>query len=567
MVITRLGLRRRTTQSAAAEAGASARRGRRRRPSGEPPPLPAELRASGKYWLALGVLTLVAWIIVFVVRGVGVSGTKFDVRALEAIGALRNDFLTDVARTSHAIGSEWTIRVLRWVLLVLLIYCKRYRHLFVYMGSILAVGWVTTTMSYLIARPRPIGIEILGHWEGPSHPSRPVATLAVTLIAFAYTAVVPGRPRTIAKWIIGVVLLTLGTARLFLGVDHVTDVIVGTIVGVSIPLIAFRRLTPNEIFPVTYKRGQSAHLDVGGRRGEAIRQALEQQLGLHVRRLAPFGLGGSAGSTPLRLEMDDEAGTVLFAKLYASIHLRSDRWYKLGRTLLYGRLEDEASFSTVRRLVQYEDYMLRLMRDSGVATPEPYGFIEITPEREYVLVTGFFEGGIELGDVDEVDDELIDGALANVRLLWDAGIAHRDIKPSNVLVREGQVHLIDVAFAEARPSPWRQAVDLANMMLCLALKSDVESVYKRALLQFTPDDVAEALAATQGVTMPSQLRRALKDDGRDLLGSFRKLAPARPRVAIQRFSLRRIALTTGVFAAGLVALLIAMSNLQGAGLL
>ena len=566
MVMTRLRLRRRTQQAGSPGAPDLVAVGRRRRPSGEPPPLPAELRTSGKYWLALGILTVISWIMVFVIRGVGVSGTKFDVRALELIGNIRNDFTTDIARALHAIGSDWTIRVLRWGVLVLLIYHKRFRHLIIFMGSILAVGWVTTTMSNLIARPRPIGIEILGHWDGPSHPSRPVALLAVTLIGIAYTAVVPGRPRTVAKWLIGAVLLVLGATRLYLGVDHVTDVVVGTIVGVSVPLIAFRRLTPNEIFPVSYARGQSAHLDVGGRRGAAIMKALEEQLGLPVKSLGHFGLGGSAGSTPLRLEMDDEAKTILFAKLYASNHLRSDRWYKLGRTLLYGRLEDEASFSTVRRLVQYEDYMLRLMRDSGVATPEPFGFIEITPEREYVLVTGFLEGGVELGEA-ELDDDLIDQAFENVRVLWDAGIAHRDIKPSNVLIREGQVHLIDVAFAEARPSPWRQAVDLANMMLCLALRTDAERVYARALLQFTPDDVAEALAATHGVAMPSQLRHSLKEDGRDLLGEFRKLAPSRPPIAIQRFSIRRIALTAGVLFAGLVALLVAMSNLPGAGLL
>ena len=39
------------------------------------------------------------------------------------------------------------------------------------------------------------------------------------------------------------------------------------------------------------------------------------------------------------------------------------------------------------------------------------------------------------------------------------------------MVRDGHIMLIDVAFAELRPTPWRQAVDLANMMLCLALRS------------------------------------------------------------------------------------------------
>ena len=73
-------------------------------------------------------------------------------------------------------------------------------------------------------------------------------------------------------------------------------------------------------------------------------------------------------------------------------HVRADRWYKLGRTVIYGRLEDEAPFSSVRRLVQYEDYTLRLFCDYGILTAAPFGIVELTPEREYLLVTEFFDG-------------------------------------------------------------------------------------------------------------------------------------------------------------------------------
>ena len=86
--------------------------------------------------------------------------------------------------------------------------------------------------------------------------------------------------------------------------------------------------------------------------------------------------------------------------------------------------------------------------------------------------------------------------------------------------------LIDVAFAQVRPSPWRQAVDLANMMLVLAVRTDAERVYERALRFFTPDEIAEAFAAARGVASPTQLRSVMKQDGRDLLAQFRALAPA-----------------------------------------
>jgi tRNA A-37 threonylcarbamoyl transferase component Bud32 len=297
---------------------------------------------------------------------------------------------------------------------------------------------------------------------------------------------------------------------------------------------------------VRYSRGRPAHLDVTGQRGDAIIRALQDQLGLIASEVKPFGLAGSGGSTPLRITVKGDPDTYVFGKLYAATHVRSDRWYKLGRTLLYGRLEDEQPFHSVRRLVQYEDYVLRVLSDAGLPVAHPLGIVEITPEREYLLVTEFFDGAREIGDAD-IDDEVIDQGMLAVRRLWEIGLAHRDIKPANVLVRDGTLFLIDTAFAEVRPSPWRQAVDLANMMLVLALRTDAPRVFARARRQFSDEEIAEAFAATRGLTMPSQLRRMIREHGRDLHAEFTKLLPQRlPPIRIQRWTVRRVGLLVGV---------------------
>ncbi|HEY5989323.1 MAG TPA: hypothetical protein VIV12_23520, partial [Streptosporangiaceae bacterium] len=199
------------------------------------------------------------------------------------------------------------------------------------------------------------------------------------------------------------------------------------------------------------------------------------------------------------------------------------------------------------RLVTYEDYALRLLQDVGVRTARPYGIVEITPEREYLLVTEFFKDAVEIGEA-HVSDMVIDQGLLLIRKLWDAGIAHRDIKPGNLMVRSGELLLIDVAFVQVRPSPWRQAVDLGNMMLVLAVRSDPQRVYRQALAYFTEAELAEAFAATRGVASPTQLRAFMKRDPRDLLSEFRTLAPQRPPIALQRWSVRRIALAAGMLA-------------------
>jgi hypothetical protein len=80
-------------------------------------------------------------------------------------------------------------------------------------------------------------------------------------------------------------------------------------------------------------------------------------------------------------------------------------------------------------------------------------------------------------------------------------------------------------------------------------------VYRRALGQFSVEEITEGFAAARGLALPSQLRRLLKAQGRDLHAEFIRLLPAPPQpVSIQRWSLRRV---------GLLALVVVLLALFG----
>src|SRR3954466_4747787 len=116
---------------------------RRRRPSGEPPPLPRHLNASGKWWLVLAALVVVAWVVVLVTNSVRVVDVA-DTRVLQAIADLRTPWLTSTARGAGVLATAAGAFVIWQANLLVLVVLRRWRHLFVMVGvGLLVVGFAS----------------------------------------------------------------------------------------------------------------------------------------------------------------------------------------------------------------------------------------------------------------------------------------------------------------------------------------------------------------------------------------------------------------------------------------
>jgi membrane-associated phospholipid phosphatase len=217
-----------------------------------------------------------------------------------------------------ALSSWWVLNPVAYGLILVLLVLRRFRHMIIWLVvanllSVIGPG----ILAPVTQRPRPFGVDIREGWGGWAMPSTHVLYFAAGLVAILYTLVPEGRWRNTGKWVVTALVALNALGRMALGADGPTDVLVGVALGVTIPLLAYRWFTPNEIFPITYKRGSGAHLDVGGARGAAIRRGLEDQLGLVATEVKPFGLSGSAGSTPLRITVAGDPPAQLFGKLYA----------------------------------------------------------------------------------------------------------------------------------------------------------------------------------------------------------------------------------------------------------
>ena len=215
-----------------------------------------------------------------------------------------------MANGIKAAGTGWGVTVVGASVIVLTMIFRRWRHLLVLMGSVLFLGIAGNLIYYALSSPRPYGVPIITSWAGYAAGSPPVAVLTIFLMGAVYCLVVPGRARFYAKIAVAVVVAVFCLARMYLGVDYPGDVLLSAAFAVAIAVTAFRYFTPNEVFPVVYRRGRTAHVDVTGRRGEAIRTAVRDQLGLTVTEIKPVGLESSAGSMPLRLQVEGIGRTV-----------------------------------------------------------------------------------------------------------------------------------------------------------------------------------------------------------------------------------------------------------------
>jgi hypothetical protein len=274
------------------------RRTRHRRPSGEPPPLPRHLQTSGVGWLVAALVLVAVAVAVFSrgLRGLAVEVTVVDDAVVRWLAGADVPGLRAGFRGLAALSSWWSLYGLLWGLVLALLVLRRLRHLIIWLAlAALLELIVADILGGIGRRPRPFGVVIETGWGGWALPSLQITLLTAGLVSILYTLVPEGRWRNTGKWVVTGLVALVGVSRVALGPDAPTDVLVGVAVGVTLPLLAYRWFTPSQVFPITYRRGSSAHLDVGGARGQAIRRALEDQLGLVVEEVKPFGLAGGGG--------------------------------------------------------------------------------------------------------------------------------------------------------------------------------------------------------------------------------------------------------------------------------
>ena len=238
--------------------------GRQRRPSGEPPPLPRQLDKLEIAQVVAFAGWAFVWAWIFLSDHPAIWITERDLELMGPIVDNRQSWLTPSMQLINEIGTFWATPIVGWVAIVVGLGSRRVRHVLLLVASLSVVALICTIIATEIDRPRPLGMTQIGYWEGFAQPSRPVALLTAAFVAAGLTLVPAGTCRRWWVLLTSGLLVVFGFAQLYVGVDHPTDVFAGATVGVAITVLLYRVIAPERVFPIAYRTGKTAHLDVTG---------------------------------------------------------------------------------------------------------------------------------------------------------------------------------------------------------------------------------------------------------------------------------------------------------------
>lgn len=111
---------------------------------------------SGRIWIALGVSLLPIVAMALASQALRGGFERWNTAFLGWFVSIRRGWLTTLILGLNAgLVSRWTVRLLRLATVLALLRFRRWRHLLVFLGSIVAVEVLAYQLTILVASPRP----------------------------------------------------------------------------------------------------------------------------------------------------------------------------------------------------------------------------------------------------------------------------------------------------------------------------------------------------------------------------------------------------------------------------
>ena len=221
-------------------------------------------------------------------------------------------------------------------------------------------------------------------------------------------------------------------------------------------------------------------------------------------------------STPMVIDDD------LFVKIITKQNTFVHTLFTTGRNLGAFSAGTEGFFEryeTPYEMAEHELKATREVRKIGVNAPEPIEALEIGGLGVVVL-----EYLPEFRTLDELSPEdveaLAPSLFSTLRTVHDAGLAHGDLRAENVLVRDGDLYVIDATSVSDDGRESARSYDLASALAALEPLIGASAVIDAALTSYSTN---ELLAARQFLDFVA-IRPDHEFDAAELKGELEKRA-------------------------------------------
>ncbi len=305
------------------------------------------------------------------------------------------------------------------------------------------------------------------------------------------------------KYLLLIVVL-VGISRMYLGAHLPLDVVggwaLGALVGALVSLLV----------------GTSVQFISVAR----IKRALKRR-GYDIRH-ATFASVDARGSRPIFIQ--DKNGTEYFGKVFGKQEHAADWLFKLYRFFRYKNMQAEEPYLDSRRNVEIESFANMWAKQAGVRTPRVVDLVKIG--THWLLIQERVPAK-PLTDFKRITQKTLEDAWRQVAQLHNGNMAHRDLRAANLMVdTHGKVWMIDFGFAEVSPSKQRKSMDIAELLMSMALIVGPERTTEAATKILDADTLKESLPFLQRSVFSGATTAALKEQ-KDTLPQLQQILKGR----------------------------------------
>lgn len=327
---------------------------------------------------------------------------------------------------------------------------------------------------------RLFGGEVFGGFGFPSGHAT-VAAACATILYFQVD-------RKYRKYLLWLVFL-VGLSRMYLGAHFPLDIIGGWALGAMIGagLSLFFGSSNKDISAVQIK----AVLRKKGYPMQSVR----------------FANVDARGSRPLF--MTDSDGKQYFAKIFGVQEHAADWLFKIYRFFRFKNFQAEEPYINSRRNIEMESFASLWAKQAGVRVPVIVDVLKI--RNSWMLIQERLDA-IPLSEHGQLRQKTLVDAWQQVARLHAANVAHRDLRAANLMVdKQGDPWIIDFGFAEVAPRKQRQYMDIAELLMSMALVVGVKRTLDAALPVIGADKMIRVLPYLRREVFSGATAKAIKD--------------------------------------------------------